>query len=83
VATSEIVQVPRSWRGWTTSVGGDLLMGTLKDQAFWRIRVDSSGRVTDRERLAVGHRIRDVDVRGSRVVATTDDGTLLLLTGPR
>ena len=84
VATSEIVQVPASWRGWTTSVGGDLLMGTLKDQSFWRIRVDSRARVTDRERLEVGHRIRDLDVRrDGTLVATTDDGTLLVLTGPR
>ncbi len=81
VATSELVQVPASWAGWTTSVGGDLLMGTLKDQSFWRIRVDRAGRVTQRERLEVGHRIRDVDVRGDgSVVATTDDGTLLILT---
>ncbi len=84
VATSEIVQVPGSWAGWTTNVGGDLLMGTLKDQALWRIRVDAKGRVTARERLPVGHRIRDLDVRSdASLVATTDDGTLLLLTGPR
>jgi glucose/arabinose dehydrogenase len=81
VAASEVVQVPRSWAGWSTSVGGDLLMGTLKDQSFWRIRVDGAGRVTTRERLAVGHRVRDLDVgRGGSVVGTTDDGTLLLLT---
>lgn len=81
VATSELVQVPASWSGWTTSVGGDLLMGTLKDQSFWRVRVDRAGQVTKRERLEVGHRIRDVDVRADgSVVATTDDGTLLVLT---
>jgi len=81
VATSELVQVPRSWSGWTTSVGGDLLMGTLKDQSFWRIRVDRAGRVTQRERLEVGHRVRDLDVRADgSVAATTDDGTLLILT---
>ena len=81
VATSELVQVPESWVGWTTAVGGDLLMGTLRDQAFWRIRVARSGRVQERERLAVGHRIRDVDVRpDATVAATTDDGTLLILT---
>jgi glucose/arabinose dehydrogenase len=80
VATSELVQVPRTWTGWTTGVGGDLLMGTLKDQSFWRIRIDDAGRVTARERLEVGHRIRDIDLRrGGSVVATTDDGTLLLL----
>jgi glucose/arabinose dehydrogenase len=81
VATSEIVQVPRSWAGWATAEGGDLLMGTLKDQSFWRIRVDRAGRVTERERLPAGHRIRDADVSADRVVATTDDGTLLLITG--
>ena len=81
VATSELVQVPQSWTGWTTSVGGDLLMGTLKDQSFWRIRVDRAGRVQERERLEVGHRIRDVEVRADdSVAATTDDGTLLILT---
>lgn len=81
VATSELVQVPASWAGWTTAVGGDLLMGTLKDQSFWRIRVDRTGRVTQRERLEVGHRIRDVDVRADgSVAATTDDGILLILT---
>ena len=81
VATSELVQVPASWAGWTTSVGGDLLMGTLKDQSFWRIRVNRAGQVTERERLEVGHRIRDVDVRvNGSVAATTDDGTLLILT---
>ncbi len=81
VATSELVQVPSSWTGWTTSVGGDLLMGTLKDESFWRIRVDRAGQVTQRERLEVGHRVRDVEVRADgSVVATTDDGTLLVLT---
>ena len=81
VATSEVVQVPQSWTGWTTSVGGDLLMGTLKDQSLWRIRVDRTGRVLERERLEVGHRIRDVEVRpDGSVAATTDDGTLLILT---
>ncbi len=81
VATSELVQVPQSWTGWTTSVGGDLVMGTLKDQSFWRIRVDRTGRVLERERLEVGHRIRDVEVRpDGSVAATTDDGTLLILT---
>jgi len=81
VATSEVVQVPESWSGWTTAVGGDLLMGTLKDQSLWRIRVNRSGRVTQRERIPVGHRVRDMDVRrNGSVVATTDDGMLLLLT---
>ena len=72
VATSELVQVPQSWTGWTTSVGGDLLMGTLKDQSFWRIRVDRAGRVQERERLEVGHRIRDVEVRTGRLSGGDD-----------
>lgn len=82
VATSELVQVPAAWSGWTTKgIGGDLLMGTLKDQSLWRLRVDRAGRVTERERLEVGHRIRDLDVRrDASLVATTDDGTLLVLT---
>lgn len=81
VATSELVQVPSSWAGWQTGVGGDLLMGTLKDGAFWRLRVARSGRVLERERLHVGHRIRDLEVRADgTLAATTDDGTLLVLT---
>jgi glucose/arabinose dehydrogenase len=43
--------------------------------------VDAEGRVTERERLEVGNRIRDVDVRrDGSIAATTDDGMLLLLT---
>jgi glucose/arabinose dehydrogenase len=81
VATSELVQVPGSWAGWQTGVGGDLLMGTLKDEAFWRLRVARSGRVLERERLHVGHRIRDLEVLADgTLAATTDDGTLLVLT---
>ncbi|MGB8022158.1 MAG: PQQ-dependent sugar dehydrogenase [Candidatus Nanopelagicales bacterium] len=80
VATSELVQVPSSWRGWTTAVGGDLLMGTLKDRSLWRIRVSADNRVVQRERISVGQRLRDLDVRPDRTIAaTTDDGKLLIL----
>lgn len=80
VATSELVQVPASWRGWATAAGGDLLMGTLKDRSLWRIRVSADNRVLQRERISVGHRIRDLEVRPDRTIAaTTDDGKLLIL----
>jgi glucose/arabinose dehydrogenase len=84
VATSEVVQVPATWQGWASWRDGDLLMGTLRDQSLWRIRLDIEGRVEQRERLEVGHRIRDMEVRDDNtVVATTDDGTLLVISPRR
>ena len=82
VATSEIVQVPKRWRGWQGTAGADLLMGTLKDQSLWRIRVTGKERVVQRQRIPVGHRIRDLEVRpNGSLAATTDDGTLLIISG--
>lgn len=80
VATSEIVQVSRAWPGWQGTAGPDLLMGTLKDQALWRIRVTRGERVVQRQRIPIGHRVRDLEVRpNGSIAATTDDGSLLLI----
>ena len=55
---------------------GDLLIGALKDQAFWRLRV-REGRVVMTERIPFGERIRDV-LQGHRgeLVVWTDKSTL-------
>lgn len=79
VATSELVEVPAGWPGNTASAT-NLLMGTLADESLWHIAVDRSGRVTSRERIKVGHRVRDVELApNSAVLATTDSGKLLVI----
>lgn len=79
VATSELVEVPASWPGQSSS-GTDLLVGTLADESLWHIQVDRSGKVTGRERIGVGHRVRDLEVsRDGAVLASTDSGKLLVV----
>lgn len=80
VATSELVSVPESWAGWSGTAGPDLLMGTLKDQALYRIRTDGRARVTQTQRISVGERVRDLDrAPDASVLATTDSGQLLVV----
>lgn len=79
VATSELVSVPESWAGWNSTAGPDLLMGTLKDQALYRIRTDGRARVTQTQRIPVGERVRDLErAPDDSVLATTDSGHLLV-----
>ena len=61
---------------WTS----DLLLSTLKDQSIYRIVADKSGRVYETERIAVGHRIRDLAIGSTDLWASTDDGKILRLT---
>lgn len=53
---------------------GDLIIGSLRDQALWRIRV-AEGRVVMTERIPFGERIRDLQVGhdGALVVWTDRD----------
>ena len=55
---------------------GDLLIGALKDQALWRLRV-REGRVVMTERIPVGERIGDVlQGNSGELVVWTDKATL-------
>ena len=55
-------------------------MGTLREESLVRIRLDARDRVQGVEVLPLGERIRDLEgLPDGRLVATTDDGDLLLI----
>lgn len=59
---------------------GDLLMGTLKDQALYRIRT-RNGRVLFAERLPIGKRVRSLAMLSDgRIAALTDAKTVEFFT---
>lgn len=60
---------------------GDLLMGTLRDQALHRLRLDNNGRVIYDERIPFEDRIRDVSrLPDGRIVLLTDaTGQLIII----
>ena len=76
VATSSLELL----QGFNSAWDGDLLMGTLKDQSLYRIRV-TDGRVVFAERIPIGERIRAArQIDGDRLVLYTDDNELVFLT---
>ena len=78
IAPTELVQVPSTsaWGPWR----GQFLMGTLREESLVRIRLDARDRVQGVEVLPLGERIRDLEgLPDGRLVATTDDGDLLLI----
>jgi aldose sugar dehydrogenase len=51
---------------------GDLLVGTLKDQSIWRVRVEK-GRAVFTERIEMGGRIRDImEDKNGRLILWTE-----------
>ncbi len=61
---------------------GGIAMGTLRDESLYFMRY-SNGRIGDTERVNLGARIRDLDLLpDQRLIATTDDGRILILTSP-
>lgn len=61
--------------------GGDLLLGTLRDQSLHRLRVNGEGAVVYDERIWLGERIRDL-VRlstGELALLTDASGQLLII----
>ena len=58
---------------------GDLLVGSLRAQTIWRVRV-TEGRAILTEPIPVGHRVRDILIApDGRVVVWTDEGDLLFI----
>lgn len=78
IAPTELIEVPATaaWRPWQ----GQFLMGTLREESLVRIRMDARDRVQGVEVMPIGERIRDLEaLPDGRVIATTDDGDLLLI----
>ena len=80
VAPTELVQLPATgkWGSWSSQ----LVMGTLKEQALIFIQLSSKDKVGQVASVDVSDRIRDLELLpDGRLVATTDSGNLLLISG--
>lgn len=79
IAPTELVQVPTGKFGKYT---GGLAMGTLRQASLVFMRYEN-GKVSDTEIVNVGARIRDLEVLpGQRLIASTDDGRLMIFSSP-
>ncbi len=80
VAPTELVALPAAgkWGSWSSQ----LVMGTLKEQAFIFIQLSGRDKVGQVASVDVSDRIRDLELLpDGRLVATTDSGNLLLISG--
>ena len=80
VAPTELVALPAAgkWGSWSSQ----LVMGTLKEQSLIFIQLSSKDKVGQVASVDVSDRIRDLELLpDGRLVATTDSGNLLLISG--
>ena len=78
VAPTELVQLPQdsAWGKWA----GQLVMGTLRENALIFIELTSQKVVGEVSNVNVGERIRDLEVDNTgTIIATTDGGELLFI----
>jgi glucose/arabinose dehydrogenase len=78
VAPTELVQLPlgSQWGPWA----GQIVMGTLAEQALIFVELESPTKVGQVLKLDVGERIRDLEVGiDGSLIATTDSGKLLII----
>jgi len=57
----------------------DLLIGSLKGQSLYRIKMDGN-RVKTIEQIALSTRVRDLTQISNKIIVSTDDGRILVLT---
>lgn len=58
---------------------GDLMLATLEDEALWRLRRDGA-RILYGERIALGERLRDIEMlEDGRIALLTDSARLILI----
>jgi glucose/arabinose dehydrogenase len=55
----------------------DFVLGTLKDESFYIIRIGNANEVIKSERVAIGHRARDLASSRDALLITTDDGMIM------
>jgi len=77
VAPSNLIRIEgQKFQNWN----GDLLMGTMRDQCLYRIRLDQNLAVAYTERIDIGQRIRDIKLlHDDKIVFTTDSGFLFII----
>jgi hypothetical protein len=79
IAPTELVQVPNGRFG---KYSGGVAMGTLRETSLVFMRYQG-GRIRNIETVNVGARIRDLEVlQDQRLIASTDDGRLLIFKSP-
>jgi glucose/arabinose dehydrogenase len=74
IAPSALIELTDFNSAWD----GDLLMGSLKAQSLYRIRLRND-HVQSVEQIHIGHRIRGMKQMGKQIVLTTDEGVLVKL----
>lgn len=81
IAPSELIQIPKNTFG---KYSQQILMGTLREKSLVFMRYENKKIVeNDIQIVNVDARIRDLDVLpGKRIIASTDDGRLLILKSP-
>lgn len=80
IAPSQIASLTDSFGRDSTWHKGDLLMGSLKAESLFHIKLNSSDDVESVEQISIGSRIRDLNIESQSVFVTTDDGRLMVLT---
>jgi glucose/arabinose dehydrogenase len=71
-ALSDIIQIANFDKKWN----GDLLVGSLKDMAFFRIKLQSK-HVIYLEKIKINHRIRSVTEHAGKLFLLTDEGSII------
>ena len=80
IGPSQIASLNGSFGRETTWRKGDLLMGSLKAESLFHIKLNGTHHVESVEQIAIGSRIRDLSIESQSVFVTTDDGRLMVLT---
>jgi glucose/arabinose dehydrogenase len=80
IAPSQIITLKDNFGNNTNWRKGDLLLGSLKAESLFHIKLNGSDYVESVEQIQVGSRIRDLNIESQSVFMTTDDGQLIVLT---
>ncbi len=80
IAPSQIASLTNSFGRESDWNEGDLLMGSLKAESLFHIKLNSTDDVVSVEQISIGTRIRDLSIDSKSVFVTTDDGRLMVLT---
>ena len=79
IAPTELIQIPTQKFG---KYSGGIAMGTLRENSLVFMRYENKN-ITDTEIVYIGARIRDLEVLpDKRLIASTDDGRLIIFTSP-
>ena len=75
IAPSAIIEL----QGFHPQWDGDLLVGSLKAQSLYRVRLLANHHVHSIEQIHIGQRVRGIQQLGREIFLTTDEGVLVKL----